>query len=98
MNIKDVNEDRYIIKLDVEKNTQTESGLIIETADETKSYKTGVVIDHGFGKILENGTAVPCRYAINTRVMFEMRNQIDITLEGKKHVIIRESNIITSID
>ena len=98
MNIKDVNEDRYIIKLDVEKNTQTESGLIIETADDTKSYKTGIVINHGFGKTLENGATVPCKYSVDTRVMFEMRNQIDITLESKKHVIIRESNIIPSID
>jgi chaperonin GroES len=98
MNIKDVNDDRYIIKLDAEKNTQTESGLIIESADDAKSYKTGVVVNHGFGRILENGTCIPCKYSVDTKVMFEMRNQIDITIDSKQHVIIRESNIIASID
>ena len=98
MNIKDVNEDRYIVKIDSEKNTQTDSGLIIETADDSKSYKTGVIINHGYGRMLENGTINPCKYPENTRIMFEMRNQIDITLDSKQHVIIRESNIISSID
>jgi chaperonin GroES len=98
MNIKDVNEDRYIVKIDSEKNTQTDSGLIIETADDSKSYKTGVIINHGYGRMLENGTIIPCKYPENTRIMFEMRNQIDITLDSKQHVIIRESNIISSID
>lgn len=97
MEIKRVGEDRYFIKPDVEKNTKTKSGIIVETSDDARSYKTGVIVHKGLGRNDEKSKLV-LPFEEGDRVMYEPRNQIEVLINDEKHVVVRESNIICSYD
>lgn len=96
MEINHVGEDRYFIKPDAEKNTKTKSGIIVETSDDARSYKTGVIMHIGPGRVTESGYWVSMSYAVGDRVMYEPRNQIEVMVGDDKLVAVRQSNIICS--
>ena len=97
MEIKRVGEDRYFIKPDVEKNTKTKSGIIVETSDDARSYKTGVIMHKGLGRN-DDKTKLVLPFEVGDRVMYEPRNQIEVMVDDDKLVVIRETNIICSYD
>jgi co-chaperonin GroES (HSP10) len=96
MEIDYVCEDRYIIKPSAEKNTKTKSGIIVETSDDARSYKTGVITHVGGGRYTETGAKLLQVFNTNELVIYEPRNQIEIMLNDEPHVIIRQTNIIAS--
>jgi co-chaperonin GroES (HSP10) len=95
MKIKNVGEDRYFIKPDVEKNTKTKSGIIVETSDDVRSYKTGVIIHIGLGRNDDKSKLIS-EFSEGDLVMYEPRNQIEIMIDDEKLIVVRESNIICS--
>jgi len=97
MKIKNVGEDRYFIKPDVEKNTKTKSGIIVETSDDARSYKTGVIVHKGYGR-KDDKSKLVLEFSEGDRVMYEPRNQIEVMVGDDKLVVIRETNIICSYD
>ena len=96
MEIKMLGEDRYVIKPDAEKNTKTKTGIIIETSDEGRAYKTGVITHVGEGRHTETGARLTQVWMTGEQVMYEPRNQIEVMINGIPHIIIRQSNIIGS--
>jgi len=95
MKIKHVGEDRYFIKPDSEKNTKTKSGIIVETSDDARSYKTGVIMHKGLGRN-DDKTNLVLSFEEGDRVMYEPRNQIEVMVGDDKLIVIRETNIICS--
>lgn len=95
MKIQRVGEDRYFIKPDIEKNTKTKSGIIVETSDDSRSYKTGIIMHKGLGR-KDDKTKLVLPFEEGDRVMYEPRNQIEVTVNDDRLVVIRETNIICS--
>ena len=97
MKVLRVGEDRYFIKPDIEKNTKTKSGIVIETSDDARSYKTGIIMHKGLGRA-DDTTKLVLPFEEGDRVMYEPRNQIEVMVDNDKFVVIRETNIICSYD
>ncbi len=84
--------DRILVEI-LEAEAKTKGGIILpDTAKEEKSE--GKVIAVGPGKTLESGKVQPVEVKKGDRVLFGKWGGDDISVEGKKHKILRESDVL----
>lgn len=84
--------DRILVEL-LEAEETTKGGIILpDTAKEEKSE--GKVIAVGPGKTLETGKVQPIEVKKGDVVLFGKWGGDDITIDGKKHKIIRETDVL----
>ena len=84
--------DRVLVEV-LEAEEKTEGGIILpDTAKEEKSE--GKVIAVGSGKTLESGKVQPIEVKKGDRVIFGKWGGDDLTIEGKKHKILKESDLV----
>ncbi len=84
--------DRILVEM-LEAEEKTKGGIILpDTAKEEKSE--GKVIAAGPGKTLESGKIQPLEVKKGDRVLFGKWGGDDIVIDGKKHKILKESDIL----
>ena len=88
--------DRVLVKL-IEAEEKTKGGIYLpDTAKEEKSE--GEVIAVGKGKVKDDGTVIPLEVKVGDKVLFGKYSGDEIKIDGEKHKILRESEILAVID
>ena len=84
--------DRVLVEV-LEAESKTRGGIILpDTAQQEKSE--GKVIAIGTGKTLESGKVQPIEVKKGDRVIFGKYSGDDIEIDGVKHKILKESEIL----
>ncbi|HXV28029.1 MAG TPA: co-chaperone GroES, partial [bacterium] len=84
--------DRILVEV-MESEEKTKGGIILpDTAKEEKTE--GKVISVGAGKVLESGKVQPLEVKKGDRVIFGKYSGDEIVVEGKKHKILKESEVL----
>ena len=88
--------DRVVIE-PLEKEERTESGLFIpETAKERP--QEGTILAVGAGKRDDDGEYIPMDVEVGQTVLFAKYAGTEIKLEGKKVLILKESDILAIVE
>ena len=91
MKVKPVG-DKILVEI-LEAEEKTKGGIILpDTAKEEKAE--GKVVAVGSGKRLENGSLQPFEVKKGDRVIFGKYSGDEIEIEGKKHKILKESEVL----
>ena len=88
--------DRVIVKR-IEEEETTKGGIIIPDTAKEKPVE-GKVVAVGAGKILETGKKQPLAVKKGDRILFGKYAGTDIKIEGEKHLIMREEDIIAIVE
>ncbi|OQA57281.1 MAG: 10 kDa chaperonin 5 [Candidatus Omnitrophica bacterium ADurb.Bin277] len=84
--------DRVLVEI-LEAEEKTKGGIILpDTAKEEKTE--GKVVAVGAGKMLESGKIQPVEVKKGDRVLFGKYSGDDIVIDGTKHKILKESEIL----
>lgn len=84
--------DKILVEV-LEAEEKTKGGIILpDTAKEEKTE--GKVVSVGSGKTLESGKVQPVEVKKGDRVIYNKYGGDDILIDGKKHKIIRESDVL----
>lgn len=88
--------DKVLVEV-LEAEEKTKGGIILpDTAKEEKTE--GKVIAVGGGKILDSGKAQPLEVKKGDRVIFGKYAGDEILIDGKKHKVLKESEILAVFD
>lgn len=85
-------EDRVLVK-PIEAESMTESGLYLPESSKEKPIR-GKVIAAGPGKVLENGTRAAMSIKKGDTVVYSRYAGTEVEIEGKDHLILRESELL----
>jgi len=93
----DVNEGRLLVLPDEQSDLKTDSGITIETNQESLPHRTGTIVKVGF-PLYHPGIMelVPNRYKEGERIAYEPRQMVEIKLDGVEHQIIQPGVILFS--
>ena len=84
--------DRVLVEV-LEAEAKTKGGIILpDTAKEEKTE--GKVVAVGAGKVLESGKVQPIEVKKGDRVLFGKYSGDDLLIDGIKHKIVKESEIL----
>lgn len=84
--------DKYLIEV-LDPIETTSGGIILpDMAKEEKSE--GVIVSVGTGKMLEDKSVLPMRLGIGAKVVFGKFSGDEITVNNKKHRILKEAEIL----
>jgi chaperonin GroES len=84
--------DRVLVEV-LEAEAKTKGGIILpDTAKEEKTE--GKVVAVGAGKMLESGKIQPIEVKKGDRVLFGKYSGDDLMIDGVKHKIVKESEIL----
>ena len=84
--------DRVLVEI-LEAEEKTKGGIILpDTAKEEKTE--GKVVSVGSGKVLESGKVQPVEVKKGDRVIFGKWGGDDISIDGKKHKILKEADLV----
>ncbi len=84
--------DKILVEV-LEAEEKTKGGIFLpDTAKEEKTE--GKVISVGGGKVLESGKVQPLEVKKNDRVIFGKYSGDEIIIDGKKHKILKESEVL----
>ncbi len=84
--------DKVLVEV-LEAEGKTKGGIILpDTAKEEKSE--GKIIAVGSGKLLESGKVQPLEVKKGDRVIFGKYSGDEVLIDGKKHKIIQEKDIL----
>ena len=95
MNLKPL-ADRLVVE-PIEQEEVTAGGIILpETAKEKPQQ--GKVIAAGPGRVDDKGARVAMEVAVGNRVLYAKSSGTEIKLDGKKVLILRESDILAIVE
>jgi chaperonin GroES len=95
MNLKPL-ADRLVVE-PIEQEDVTAGGIILpETAKEKPQQ--GKVIAAGPGRIDEDGERIPMEVSVGDKVLYAKYSGTEIKLDGKKVLILRESDILAIVE
>ena len=84
--------DKILVEV-LEAEEKTKGGIILpDTAKEEKTE--GKVISVGTGKVLESGKIQPLEVKKGDRVIYSKYAGDELLIEGKKHKVLKESEVI----
>jgi chaperonin GroES len=89
-------EDRILVK-PLEPQEVKKGGIIIPDTAKEKPEE-GRVISVGPGKILENGQRKTMEVKKDDRVLFSKYAGTEVSIDGEKHLILREDDILAIIE
>jgi len=84
--------DKILVEV-LEAEEKTKGGIILpDTAKEEKAE--GKVIAIGSGKLLDTGKRQPLEVKVGDRIIFGKYSGDEIQIEGKKHKVLKESEVL----
>jgi chaperonin GroES len=84
-------QDRLLVKR-IEQEERSSGGIIIPDSAKEKPLE-GEVVAVGEGKRLDNGQLQPIDVKPGDRVLFGQFSGSEITLDGNKHLVLRENEV-----
>ena len=94
MNIKPIS-DRIIIK-SINKESKTDAGILIpKSAKEVPTM--GYIVAVGSGRVDNNGEIIIPEVKVGDKVIYTKYSGIDVEIDNKKFLIMRESDILAII-
>ena len=88
--------DKVLVEM-LEAEEKTKGGIILpDTAKEEKTE--GKVVAVGTGKILDSGKVQPLEVKRGDRVIYNKYAGDEILIEGKKHRVLKENEILAIFD
>lgn len=87
-------ESKVLVKLEPETTYQKKGGLIIPPNVKTDGIRKGQVVVTGPGRYLPSGTFIPVGIKKDEHVILGEYSGTAIELEGEKHIIIEENEIL----
>jgi len=88
--------DRVLVRR-IEQDEKTKGGIIIPDTAKEKPME-GEIIAVGSGHKAEDGTVTPLDVQAGDRVLFGKWSGTEVTLDGEKLLIMKESDILGIID
>ena len=88
--------DRLLVKRSTEEE-KTKGGIIVPDSAKEKPLE-GKIIAVGSGKRLDDGRLQALDVKANDRILFGKYSGIEIKLEGKDYLILREEDILAVIE
>ncbi len=85
-------QDRILLRPS-EGEEKTAGGIIIPDTAKEKPQQ-GVVIAAGKGKVGDDGRVTPLDVKVGDKVLYGKYSGNEITLDGEKHVILREEDLL----
>ena len=95
MNIKPLG-DYVVVKAVTEEVTK--SGIVLPDTITKERPEKGEVVAMGEGKMLENGTRQAMSIKVGDKVMFKKYSPDTIKVDGEEYLIIREGDVIATIN
>lgn len=89
-------EDRILVQA-LETSEQKKGGIIIPDTAKEKPEE-GKVIAVGTGKILDSGQRKPVEVKKGDRILFGKYAGTEVTVDGEKHLIMREDDVLAIIE
>jgi len=84
--------DRVLVEV-LEAEDKTKGGIILpDTAKEEKTE--GKIVSIGLGKVLESGKRQPLDVKKGDRIIFGKYHGDEILIDGKKHKVLKEEDIL----
>lgn len=87
--------DRVVL-LPKENETETKGGIILPTAAQEKSQMANVVAVSEGGEI--DGKKVTMQVKVGDKVLYAKYSGTEITVDDKKYVVVRQSDILAVIE
>jgi len=84
--------DRVIVKR-IDSESSTKGGIIIPETAKEKPLE-GEVIAVGKGKLMDNGEVRALEVKVGDRVLFQKYAETEISIDGKKHLLLREDDLL----
>ena len=84
--------DRLLVTR-IEDKSQKQEGIVIPDSAKDKPME-GKVIAVGSGRVLDDGKTVPLEVKVGDRVLLGKYVGTDIKIDDKKHVIVREDEVL----
>lgn len=88
--------DVVIIKPDA-KEEKSAGGIIIPDAVDEKDFQHGTVVAVGDGRLMRDGALRKLAVSIDQKVLFNKVGCVEVPIDGEKHFIGREENLIALI-
>lgn len=88
--------DRVVVE-PVEQEERTETGLFIPETAKEKPQK-GMVLAVGEGRRDDDGKRIPMDVEVNQAVLFAKYGGTEVKIDGKKLLILKESDILAIVD
>ncbi|MBN1311775.1 MAG: co-chaperone GroES [Anaerolineae bacterium] len=88
--------DRVVVE-PLEQEERTESGLYIPETAKEKPQK-GTVLAVGAGRRDEDGERIPMDVEVGQNVLFAKYGGTEVKIDGKKLLILKESDILAILD
>jgi chaperonin GroES len=85
--------DNVVVK-PLEEDKKTKSGIVLPENVDKEKPEQGEVLAVGTGKRLENGSLAPMGVSIGDKVMFKKYSPDEIKIDGKKYLLLSESDIL----
>src|SRR5260221_7429281 len=95
INIKPVGE--YILVEALDEEETTASGLILQTNSKGERPQRGKIVALGTGTKDDKGNNVPFNVEVGQNVMIKKYSPEDIEMDGKKYLLMKESDILAVI-
>jgi len=89
-------QDRIIVKR-VAEEAKSKGGIIIPDTAKEKPLE-GTVLAVGKGKVREDGKVRPLDVKAGDRILFGKYSETEINIEGEKHLIVREDDVLGVIE
>ena len=88
--------DRVVVK-PLAREAVTKSGIVLPDTAKEKPQE-GEVLAVGPGRVLDNGKRTPLEVQVGQTVLFAKYAGTEIKLEGEEYLILRESDIMGTIE
>lgn len=90
--------DCVLVRVDEPDETLSSGGIVLTNAKSETTLTEGVVVSVGEGKRTEQGALIKPTVSDGDTVLFNKSKIVDThTIDGKEHLIIRESNIVAIV-
>lgn len=88
----------YIMVEPIEEEEKTASGLIIQSAGKGERPQKGKIIELGTGARDDDGKLISFNVKVGQVVLFKKYAPEDIELDGKKYLLMKESDLLAVIE
>lgn len=91
--------DRVLLsEIEVKEESKTAGGIIIPDSAKTDDVKKAIVEAVGDGLFTQNGVAIPMSLKVGDEVILPGYHQgVEVKIEGKKYLLMRESEVLMVI-
>lgn len=87
--------DKILVEKDEQPDTIAGGFVIPDSAKEKPA--SGIVLEVGHGRLIENGTTVPLEVKKGDHILFGKWAGTDVTLKGKVYLLMMESEVFGTL-